>query len=356
ENDGTMVAGHVETISMEAIRRKCGGEWERVSRRVFRIAKETITNHLTANDAVSVTPTNDFIICFAEINETFAKLKVQEIAEEIRKSLFGETRDNEISQVKAEAKKIELSPPELADKQGFFSRVKGRILSQSKKLLNAADQKLINASRNEFIHLSTVFTTKGEATRMKCPGFGPEISSGISDLSKPENVQTSTLLELDTIILDRIASLITGSSTAKPPTMLVPLHYSTVDDEQLLDRYIQAYGGISSQKRRHLVFSVVCMPEKLKAGGSPFDRLVGLGRTRAVHIEDPKQVSDLDFKELNVGIGLISHHAAMFFRDQGMRPLAQKMNSVGARLIVRDVLDDAALTPEELGADLVLLG
>ncbi|MDH3661332.1 MAG: response regulator [Alphaproteobacteria bacterium] len=356
EKNGTMVAGHVETISMEAIRRKCGGEWERVSRRVFRIANETIKNHLTANDAVSVTPTNDFIICFAEINETFAKLKVQEIAEEIHKTLFGATRDSEISQVKAEAKNIELSPADLADKQGFFSRVKGRILSRSKELLNVADQKLVNAYRNDLVRLSTVFTTKGEATRMKSPGFAPEISSKISDWAKPGNVQISTLLELDKIMLDRTASFVSESSMAKSPTMLVPLHYSTVDDEQLLDCYIQAYGGISIQKRRHLVLNVVCLPENLNAGGSPFDRLAGLGRTRAIHIENPKQVIDLDFKRLQVGIGLISHRAAMLFQDQGMKLLAQKMKSVGAKLIVRDVLDDATLTPEELGADLVLSG
>jgi hypothetical protein len=88
---GSASPGCICQIGLGKIRARFGSSWDRVAERADRIARSTIERRLTAGDIYAAVDGPAYVIVFARLSEESAKTKCVIMAQQIAKSLVGET-------------------------------------------------------------------------------------------------------------------------------------------------------------------------------------------------------------------------------------------------------------------------
>jgi hypothetical protein len=90
EGEGTAVAGRMQFLNMEEIRKHFGDKWESMAEKAYSIAEQVINHRLAPTDVCAPYDDDSYILLFAELTEEQARLKAASISREIRERLLGE--------------------------------------------------------------------------------------------------------------------------------------------------------------------------------------------------------------------------------------------------------------------------
>jgi hypothetical protein len=350
--DGTIVAGHVETVSLQRIRDKLGADWERMAQRVLRIAGDIVRRNTGDGDMVEVTSSQDFVIAFALQDEARATNVARKIALEIWEVLFGELKDSELAEVRSCAHAVDLSPEEIHEAPDIAKMVASKVRQRSDAVTNDAEKNLLRTYQYEDIHFAVLYTSVGAATRMRMAQFARPITQKIHEWAHPGVVSKALLATLDVLFLRRVAGMMASMGSGALPVAVVPIRYLAAANKPWLAAYITEFEKIDSALRPNLLLKLVDLPSRLASHDAAVSALPGAGRARVLEITTPKQIERLDLRALKIGLLAMKSEDMAACDKSAFRRLQIQVTAAGAKFIVEHLPEDKTVSIKELGADL----
>jgi CheY-like chemotaxis protein len=347
---GEMVAGHVQTVSLQTIRERLGDDWQRVAERVARVAETTIRRHISTKDLLRVTKDGDFVICFADHHVKPALSLLESVADEVWSTLFGELRDEALAQVDTTAETIALSPEERADQEGLFKTIVDKIKSNASERI---EQEILKIYQFEDIELHKIYTMAGKASRMRLAFFDRRIADWIQRSARPGRLSDTMLATLDLLLLERVVGSLKLLDGELPMTV-VRLRHLTVSNPKWLKAYLKAFEQIEEPIRRSIIFQVTHLPPAVDPQDEAIPSLPAPGRARILEIAQPEQLAGVSLEALKVGLIAIDYDRVTALRDHGLDDIIDLVRGSGSKFILQNVPEPLPADIRELGADLFL--
>ena len=206
ENDGRVMASRFVKISLEAVRERVGDSWSEMSDEITQNAELVIRAHLGPKDIFSVTPSNDFLVCFAGLDEEELKAKTSQIRDELWERLFSVTQDEELSSIEAQSHELSLDLDTI-DEDNIFLEADKAIDQENKKDIESKKKQLEQIYSFETFLAYPLIGTTGGASKIKALSFNKKIMDKVRSLSFVGDYDTRFFLDLQKIMIQRLEDM-----------------------------------------------------------------------------------------------------------------------------------------------------
>ena len=269
----TLLAGSIELLGMDEIKRSLGPAWSAVAGRARDIAEETIREHLTSEDTIQRHGEDSFILCFGTAQKAQAKAITQTIADRIRERLEREAPRSEVkvqhTVAEVEWRTIEPKGQSIVDS-----------IAEALKKVREEAEAAAEAWRNRLLKEATIrFGPVWNAGGRVVPIYRTLLdkNTGEHALERMRAITCNTqmketLFELDCMLLGRaIQALHTLLDGKGRTSLLIPINFTTLQERANRDQYLKLCRAMPELYRRFLIFEL---------HGAP----VGMPAARAIEI------------------------------------------------------------------------
>lgn len=265
----TAIAGNVQLIGLDEIKRQFGDLWAGVRDAAHKAAEEVIRAHLSPLDLFAPVKDESYVVLFGQLDREAATAKARTIAAEITKRLCGDVENGALVTVRAVALEIARPPngfKSIAEIQAGLAHAHTDAAARAR----AEGQRI--GKNIQFGYWPTLNLKKRLIAIYDC-NIMRRADAGYmltGDDAYPPDSTGEIAAGLDTIALDAAhQGLKAIEQQGKRAVLLLPVHYETLAFRAFRDRYIQGCRAFPESAQRNLAFHVLGMPE-----GLPQARLV----------------------------------------------------------------------------------
>lgn len=130
----SLVAGKLQLVGLEDVRKSLGDKWPAIAERAFAIAEKTIQRHLRPGDIFRKSTEDGFLVLFSQLSETEAQFKARAIADEIRERLTGEVPDLADARIASFASTVDVEEEEAGSEEEIIASIERRLKEQRERV------------------------------------------------------------------------------------------------------------------------------------------------------------------------------------------------------------------------------
>ena len=269
----TIVAGSVQFVGMEEVKRSLGPKWPSVAGIAYAIAEDSIRKHLTEQDAFGRHNEDTFIISFATLDKAEAKAKANAIVEEMRILIAEQAPEAGLS-VDQTVADIEWSDAETQSIIDSIAAVLRKVREEAKaEAANLRSQFI----REVGISYSPVWMPTSRVVLSYRVLIESEVGrhafQRLTEVCTPEELK-AVLFELDCVVIgravDALHRLVVRSGRAQ---LIIPVNFSTLDERSRREQYLSLCRDVQPSYKKLLFFHLQGVPQ-----GVPPTRLSDITR------------------------------------------------------------------------------
>jgi GGDEF domain-containing protein len=254
-----LLAGTIQLLGMEEIRKSLGGSWEHVASQASAIAERTIRGHLGERDIYERNDSETYVICFGDLNRRQAEAKAQRIVEEIKATLAKEVPQASKVQVGQFVSEVEWAA-EIDPGESFIDAVAGQLrLVRSEAEQSAKQWRRMLMSDARVVFGPTWHIKNRTVVMFRClldDITGKMVLRRLTTLSNPEEL-LSALRDIDYRVLSSavrsLHDLLTNDGKA---LILIPINFQTLHEKSWRDDYLKLCRDVPEPYRRFIVFEI----------------------------------------------------------------------------------------------------
>jgi len=276
-----VVSGKVHMIGLEEIRGAFGDRWEKVKSQAHQVARQAIERRLTPADIYTAYGETSYLVVFAGMTATDARVKCALIAREVSEKLLGTQGSEDLLSVGTVVFKENgvLELKSFSDFDTLINEFEARWAEREKEerrveptwetpeQQEAAWADLAKRIRYNYRPIWSVRNHAVAAYGCRATvddGAGGQLTS---HEVIPADAPTRFLSRLDLLVLRRAAQdLVWAEREGKAMLLVIPLHYETTARTRARVAYVSECQMIPSNLRRNLLVELVGMAEGVPAG------------------------------------------------------------------------------------------
>ncbi|MBM3573055.1 MAG: hypothetical protein FJX52_11995 [Alphaproteobacteria bacterium] len=266
---GAAVAGNVQLIGLDDIKRHFGETWPSIRDAAHKAAEDIIRSHLTALDMFAPIKDESYILLFGELDRAGAEAKAKQIAAEITRRLCGEVEGGALVTVRKLVLEVERPKDgfkSIAEVHASFERAETKAAAQARQE-SARIGTGIQFGYWPTLNLSKRLIAIYDCNIMRRADVGYML---VGDDAYPPDATGEVAAALDVVALDAAhQGLKQIEQQGKRAVLLLPVHYETLAFRSFRDRYMQGVRAFPESAQRNLAFHVLGLPD-----GLPQTRLV----------------------------------------------------------------------------------
>lgn len=349
-----VVAGKVQLLDLQAVRERTRKGSYRLADGIDVFAQHAIERHLTEADFFAPYKGN-YLIAFGELSKEAAQLKCGLIAEEISRWLFG-TRTSDYDAVKTVVAEVHRDK-DLKGLQGIEAvalALERAEVSIGRKTSNAGAGETPGSSilplDLQFFYRPMWHVRRKVVSTFECTparsGSSGQFLIGDEVLRNPDD--PAAIAELDVKTLCKVIDDLHEETKREQRRLLaLPVHYSTLNDKNVLQLYLGLLGQVPEILRRAMVVELVGLPKGVLNSRMLEMSLMlkPLMRARIVclGLDDPDFAAVSDGGYFAVGADLRGHPDPESKLIQRMEDFAEKASQHGLSTYIHG-LDSLSLT------------
>lgn len=267
---GKLLAGSIQFLNLEQIKRELGGNWGRTSRVAYNIVEQTLSKKLSVEDSYAKHSDEMFVLCFGSTDRQVVEARMGEIVEEIKQSL---------SRSGGEAFRIAHDVADIAfvdaAEDTILDTIANSLRQVRKEAETAASVWREHLLRNAGIRYKPVWLPQKKLVAIHRAVLDDETGrrtmQRLSSLTSADDM-LAVLFELDCLILGRAASgLHDLISNGGQTQLIVPVNFNSMNIPARRKRYLKLCEDIPTAYRRFLLFEIGNIP-----AGTPGGRIMEL--------------------------------------------------------------------------------
>ena len=249
----TLVAGKIQLVGMDEIRRALGSRWPAVEKRVRNVAEGIIKHRLTPADVFCETDDGGYLICFANLKEEEAAFKARAIGQEIRSRLLGELPD---AKVTACAAAVDIDEPAPEDPGSIAAAIEARLNQRRAELERNARAALHEAVEKGSVDAADICSAAGKRALLLAR-LPIDLQQAFDEAQAALGGDPALTQEVELFLLGMASE---HAAAGKAIGWMVPVDYALFLNKRRTDQYMQVCRTISEQARRRLFFEIRNMP------------------------------------------------------------------------------------------------
>lgn len=267
----TVLAGTVQLLGLDEVRKAMGGGWSQVADQAHAIASRVIANRLGPDDLFSLHENDSYVLCFPHLEESAARRKTGGIAAEIKSEILKAVEGGERIGVAEFVAEVEFAPALDSD------RPLAEILAESLKDIRKEAEDAYQRHRVALLKEAEVFFRPvWHAAKRTVDLYRSVLDERtgrfsldyLRSLSTPEEIQAA-MSELDMLIFSHtIKELHRSVQSNGKGLFLIPVHFNTVNVKQLREEYLKLCHTIPESYKSFAFLELYGIP-----AGTPASRL-----------------------------------------------------------------------------------
>jgi hypothetical protein len=275
KRSSSVLAGSVQLIGMEEIRRSLDGNWAAVSDKAHAVAERTIAEHLSYGDVFELNQNDTFVVCFARPDKSDAERRTHQIVEAIKIALARELPEAQRPGVSHAVAELEWGDVE--DDQGgsltdMLARSLRRVQEEANETVKVWRRALL---REAYVVYRSVWSAGHRENPMyQClvdEVTGKRTLERLTNVSSVELV-CEALAELDEVVLGRaVEGLHAAMQSGTRADLLVPVNFMSIKNQRRREQYIRLCRELPDSYRKFISFEIHSVPL-----GEPLDQVLDL--------------------------------------------------------------------------------
>ena len=263
---GQIVAGQVQIVGLDEIKKSLGERWPSRAEQIRQVAENAIRKRLSSDDIFEISEDDEFLICFASLDEKAAAFKAQAIAREIRQKILGsdsiDPQIKENCEVAANVHKLEVTEDEIAESEDLVDLVVSRVklaAEEARKRERETIARMVGSCR---ILQIPFMTAKGSQAPLAIVNFDAETRSEIVALHNARPGADDLTADIDILKLGQTSELLCENASAAQNLLLVDVSFSTLENRRLLERYQKVCASLADVATNRLALNVRGVPRE----------------------------------------------------------------------------------------------
>ena len=383
--EGHVTAGRMQFIGLDVIRDEFGDRWPALETRIFDIAEKTIARRIDNVDVFRRDESNNYVICFAQLDEAEASFKADRIANEIREKILGEcgqaseppppvgkapqaTADTDHHDIasrasqalRSEVHSIPLSPEEAQETESVFDLVQARIEQAASIRRQSDESTLKEVFETGKLRTCDIDLRNGSPTPFKLAGFDERTQLKIDGLIAGRRNTGDLMAKLSMMQLGQVAEQIYARTASSQTVIMVDITISTLENRRQLEPLLELLQSFDEPVRNAIALKLTGISEDVypaKLSGlatlvRPFCRLVAveLGRPTLGTIDPAEMRAPIVACRFETIAPLLEKTAPR------IKTLAQDVHEKKARFLIHAIPDmENKVQLSKLGVDLLSL-
>jgi PAS domain S-box-containing protein len=255
--------GHVQVISLEAIRRAYGDGWETAAGGLMMLAESVLKRRLRPQDVFArCSATEGFVVWFAD-GEAENAARIAAIAREIRIRLLGEFGEHPGIQVAARAARLPIDPPAGPPEAARLAGLERRLAEQAGPIRSASHRLLQRIAAAPPVELLRV-TDRDQRPSGDAWADLPAAIRLPLDQAMAAVPESEAILDLDLLRLRLATEGVTREMAGhRARRWLVPVAIGRLLSRRGRDSYLAALQALAPDLRAHLLLLVAELPPGL---------------------------------------------------------------------------------------------
>lgn len=336
ESDGRLLASRFTTISLEKVRARVGEKWEEVGEQILLNAEMIIRAHLGPKDSLCATPSQDFMVCFAELDGDQLIAKTTLMRDEIWDKLFEITNDEELSSVEAQSYEIPTDADTFDDDITFvdFDEI---VNEQNEKEKESCRRKLEQIYTYEEFYAFPLIASNGSPSKIKNLSFDDKFAEKVSHLTAILNNDGKFLLGLQDTMFQRLKDKDKFGRVYSGQAMLLPVDFSLMCNSETREGLTSLCKDLEEKLGILPIIEVVRLPDRLKSHMDVLAPLPVGRKLQFLEIRRPQQCDDVSFHQRGVAYVSMSFGNAMASRSKDFAGFAKRLQDQGVKIYIKGV-------------------
>jgi len=330
-----ILASRFVTISLEAIRAHVGSRWESVSQQIIHHAEQVIRAQLSPTDFFSVTPSHDFIVCFAQIDDDQFNAKTSLMRDEIWERLFAVTHDEQLSQVDAQSHRLVLDLDDIED-DVVFVEIDKAIDQKNSKDAESKKKQLDQIYSFEEFYAYPLLGATGGPSKIKALSFNRKITERVRELSRIGQNEWQFMLELQRKIFARLQEKDNIKKAFTQHAMLLPIDFTLLVAPEARDELMSLCQHFEHHLDLVLIIEVVGIPDRLQSYEHALKPLPIGRQLQFIELRRPQQVENADLDGIAAYVSM-SFSSLTALQDKTQSAFTEQLERQGVKLYVKDV-------------------
>ena len=350
-NNGHAKASRFITISMEDVRVRIGKDWSKTRDQILQNAELIIRAHLDSDDIFSVTPSSDFIVCFADINEEELRQKTSQMRDEIWERLFSITNDEELASIEATAHELYFDLDQI-DEEAIFAQADKALEQKSVEDIESRKSQLEKIYTYEEFHIHAILGASGAPSKIKSASFSYKIEQKIRELTNIAQVEPNFLLDLQNKMLERMKEYPKIKKAFTNYAMLLSVEFKIIADSTTRDNLISICQDLEKSLGLILILEIVGTPDRIRSY-SDILRPLPVGRNlQFLELRRPQQAEGVDFEQIGVAYIAMSFENVMHSNKKAHAAFVKDLEDRGTKLYVKNIPEGKLLEAQSLNGKL----
>lgn len=361
DRGGSVVAGRLQMIGLERVKKQLGADWPRYAKRILDIANKIISNHLTPQDVVQKQGNAGFVICFAELSEEEASFKASAIARKIQEKVLGSEEGaavdvemapetlTESMEVKTDAVTMEVAPAAFEGKQTLATVAD--VISEKIKEARSRIQENIPALMREItekfdISIADVIRPDDRKAQFVLAQPDGPSQARIGRIMGAVTETEGLARDLDMIALGRVTEHLCQSIGKTPMVVFAGVSFRTLVAPKFRKVFLSTCHELPGLIRPQLGFMIEDIPDRVHEGQivDLTRHLAPYSRTQMIRLS-PAQIMRMDFSKIGSALVATPYTSMLSFlvakKSAGLKRMNDKLREM--RLVVTDVPNAAKL-------------
>jgi len=308
ESGGRVIASRFTTIALDDLRGRIEDLRSDIRNQFLPCVEAAIRAHLISKDVLAITPSNDFLVYFADIDDDEIESKAGQIRDEIWERLFTLTNDAALSNVDVHSNELTLDVHAL-DEKGVLAEAEKAVQQGNAKERESKKLQLEQIYSFEKMHAIPLLVASGSPSKIKALSFSKKFTDKIKTLSSLGKSDGPFLLECQEKMFERFKEMPNASKAFARSAMLLPLGFPLLRDTELRNGLISLCQNVETSMDLILITEVVNTPDRLK----PYEAILKplpVGRQlQFIELRRPQQVKDMALDQIGVA------YVSMSFSD-----------------------------------------
>ena len=270
DHGGRIMAGTVTVVGLEGVRALIGDDWDAMAAQVERITAAVLGRLVRPPDFCTRHNLDTVLICFATPNKLVAEQRAASVARALEQALNhnfgGYAQHFHVDHFVAEVTLGEVVEIGDDDITHAMRTVLHRIREEVRLSGQPAPNAWMKSARLQFQPLWDVREARSGANRcmLDIPGAGATLGR-LEALDGSPSV-AEALARIDFVTLTRAAeALHTAAREHHPATLLVPVHFQTLEQRSWRSDYLRMAAMLPAEYRKAIQLEIIGLPEGVAA-------------------------------------------------------------------------------------------
>jgi hypothetical protein len=269
DHGGRVMAGTVTVVGLEGVRALIGDDWEEMAAKVERITAIVLRKMVRPPDFCTRHDADNVLICFATINKLVAEQRAADVARALEQalnlSLGGYAEHFHVDHFVAEVRLADIDEADdgvTAELMVVLQRIREATRISGRPSANG----WMKSARLQFQPLWDVQHARTGANRCILDIPGADATLGKLETLDGSPSVAEAVARIDFVTLTRAAeALHAGLREHRPAALLVPVHFSTLEQRSWRSDYLRLGAMLPAEYRKYLQIEILGLPADASA-------------------------------------------------------------------------------------------